>query len=463
MEFKINKSYQGVDSINGPLIFIKSVKGAIFGEIARIKLPSGEEKLARIVEINREFTVLQLYGSSAGINPKNVTITFTGSTYHMGVSIDMLGRVFDGLGRPIDGLRAPSAEFTRDVNGLVLNPVERAYPHDFIQTGISAIDVMNTLVRGQKLPIFSGAGLPHNKLAAQIAAQAKSKSGNPFAVVFAAMGIRHDDAEFFRSSFKETGALRNTALFLNLADDPAIERLVTPRVALTLAEYLAYDKGMDVLVILTDMTAYAESLREIAAARGEVPSRKGFPGYMYSDLSTIYERAGRVKGREGSVTQVPILTMPGDDITHPIPDLTGYITEGQIVIGRSLFGQGIYPSIDLMPSLSRLMKDAIGEGLTRDDHPKLFVQLYASYARAIEVRAIAAIVSEEEMTPSDKRYLKFGKEFEHRFINQDYRENRTIEESLDLAWEILSLLPKSELTNISSKDLVRHYKGGDEE
>lgn len=463
MDFKIKKSYEGVDSINGPLIFVKATQGVSFGEIAELKLPNGSTQLARVIEINDKFTILQLYGSSAGIDPAKLSVKFTGETYHIGVSTDMLGRVFDGLGRPLDGLRPPDAEFMRDVNGLVLNPVERAYPHDFIQTGISAIDVMNTLVRGQKLPIFSGAGLPHNKLAAQIAAQAKSKSGNPFAVVFVAMGIRHDDATFFRDSFKETGALRNTALFLNLADDPAIERLVTPRVALTVAEYLAYDKGMDVLVILTDLTSYAESLREIAAARGEVPSRKGFPGYMYSDLSTIYERAGRVKGREGSVTQVPILTMPGDDITHPIPDLTGYITEGQIVIGRTLFGQGIYPSIDLMPSLSRLMKDAIGEDLTREDHPKLFIQLYASYARAIEVRAIAAIVSEDEMSPTDKLYLKFGRSFEQNFINQGYEENRSIDESLDLAWEILSVLPKSELTNLSSKDLIRYYKGAEED
>lgn len=459
MHIKIQKNYEGVYSIVGPLVIVDAIANAAYGEIASLTTQTGDVKLARVIEVNEKFTILQLYGSSAGIDPKKVSVKFWGETYHLGVSTEMLGRIFDGLGRPIDGLRAPNPEFERDVNGLVLNPVEREYPHDCIQTGISAIDVMNTLVRGQKLPIFSGAGLPHNQLAAQIVSQSTSKSGNPFVVVFGAMGIRHDDAAFFIDSFKSTGALKNTALFLNLADDPAIERLITPRVALTLAEYLAYDKGMDVLVILTDMTAYAESLREIAAARGEVPSRKGFPGYMYSDFSTIYERAGRVKGRPGSVTQIPILTMPGDDITHPVPDLTGFITEGQIVLGRNLFGQGIVPPIELLPSLSRLMKDAIGKGLTREDHPKLFMQLYSSYARALEVRAIAAIVSEEEMTPIDQDYLKFGKMFEEEFINQRFDENRSIDESLDLAWKILSILPKSELTNMSTQELLRYYQG----
>ena len=463
MDLQIKKTYKGLKSINGPLMVVKAVPDVSFGELAEITLKDGSVKLAVVIEVNKDSIVLQLYGHTSGIEPDTTQIKFLQQTFQIGVSEKMLGRVFDGLGSPIDGIRMPDADEYRDINGEPLNPVEREYPHDFIQTGISAIDVMNTLVRGQKLPIFSSAGLPHNQLAAQLTAQAKSKSGNPFAVVFAAMGIRHDDATYFIDSFKETGALNTTALFLNYADDPAIERLVTPRVALTLAEYLAYDKGMDVLVILTDMTAYAEALREIAAARGEVPSRKGFPGYMYSDFSTIYERAGRVKGREGSVTQVPILTMPGDDITHPIPDLTGYITEGQIVLDRSLNGQNILPPINLMPSLSRLMKDAIGKDLTREDHPKLFMQLYASYAKALEVRAIAAIVSEEEMSDLDRLYLKFGREFENRFINQSFHVNRSIEESLNLAWEILSVLPKSELTNISTKELLMYYVGKQDE
>jgi len=463
MDIKIIKSYEGVHAINGPLIFLNVIPDVSFGEIAELTLEDGTTILASVIEVNEEFTILQLYGNSTGINPKTVSVKFSQDTFHLGVSTDMLGRIFDGIGQPIDGLRYPDAEVKRDINGYALNPIERTYPHDFIQTGITAIDIMNTLVRGQKLPIFSGAGLPHNQLAAQIAAQAKSKSGNEFAVVFATMGIRHDDATYFINSFKETGALKNTALFLNLADDPAIERLITPRVALTLAEFLAYDKGMDVLVILTDMTSYAEALREIAAARGEVPSRKGFPGYMYSDFSTIYERAGRVKGSEGSVTQVPILTMPGDDMTHPIPDLTGYITEGQIVLDRNLYGQNILPPIAVMPSLSRLMKDAIGEGLTREDHPKLFMQLYSAYAKTIEIRAIAAIVSEEEMSEIDKVYLKFGREFEQVFINQGFHENRSIEESLNIAWEILSILPKSELTNMGTKELLRYYKGNIED
>ncbi len=463
MDIQIKKSYRGLKAINGPLIFVKAVPDVSFGELAEIQLEDGTTKLAIVIDITKEITVLQLYGNTAGINPTTTQVKFLQKNFEIGVSKQMLGRVFDGLGRPIDGIRMPDAEEIRDINGFPLNPVARSYPHDFIQTGISAIDVMNTLVRGQKLPIFSSAGLPHNQLAAQLAAQAKSKSGNPFAVVFAAMGIRHDDATFFIESFKETGALNNTALFLNYADDPAIERLVTPRAALTLAEYLAFEKDMDVLVILTDMTAYAESLREIAAARNEVPSRKGFPGYMYSDLSTIYERAGRVKGKEGSVTQVPILTMPGDDITHPVPDLTGFITEGQIVLDRIMHGQNFAPPINLMPSLSRLMKDAIGEGLTREDHPKLFMQLYASYARSIEMKAIAAIVSEEEMSDTDRLYLKFGREFERKFINQGFNVNRSIEESLNLAWEILSIFPKSELTNIGTKELIRYYKGKDED
>lgn len=459
MDLKITKSYQGLQAVNGPLIFVKTVSGVSYGEITELTFEDGSTSLAIVIDITPEYTALQLYGSSAGVNLKSTSVKFTQETLKLGVSTEMLGRVFNGLGQPIDGLNMPKREYYRDINGNPLNPVQREYPHDFIQTGVSAIDTMNTVVRGQKLPIFSGSGLPHNQLAAQITAQAKSKSGNEFAVVFAAMGMRHDDATFFINSFKETGALKNTVLFMNYADDPAIERLITPRMALTLAEYLAFDKEMDVLVILSDMTSYAEALREISAARGELPSRKGFPGYMYSDLSTIYERAGRVKGKNGSVTQIPILTMPGDDITHPIPDLTGFITEGQIVLDRNLHGAGIYPPISLIPSLSRLMKDAIGEGLTRKDHPSLFMQLYAAYAKALDVRAIASIVSEDEMSYTDKLYLKFGKEFEYNFINQGITDNRSIDESLTLAWKILSILPKQELTNMSSQDLLRYYTG----
>ncbi|MGL4562883.1 MAG: V-type ATP synthase subunit B [Brevinema sp.] len=462
MDLKILKSYKGLQAVNGPLVFVKTIPGVSYGEITELTFEDGTTSLAAVIEITEEHTALQLYGNSAGINLKTTSIKFTQETLKLGVSQDMLGRIFNGLGQPIDGLHIPQKEFDRDINGLALNPIQREYPHDFIQTGISAIDTMNTVVRGQKLPIFSGAGLPHNLLAAQITAQATSKSGNQFAVVFAAMGMRHDDGTYFIESFRETGALNNAVLFMNYADDPAIERLITPRMALTLAEYLAFDKEMDVLVILSDMTAYAEALREISAARGELPSRKGFPGYMYSDLSTIYERAGRVRGKKGSVTQIPILTMPGDDITHPIPDLTGFITEGQIVLDRNLHSAGIYPPLALIPSLSRLMKDAIGDGLTRKDHPSLFMQLYASYAKALDVRAIAAIVSEEEMTDVDKLYLKFGREFEYNFINQGMTENRSIEESLTLAWKLISILPKRELINLNSQDLDRYYVGAED-
>ncbi len=457
--FEISKERIGINSIKGPILIIEGVKGVGYDEVFEIKLEDGSERRGKVLETSDDFVVLQLFEGTSGINPKTSRVRFTGKPLEIGLSEKMLGRVFNGAGKPIDNLFDIIPETYRNVNGESLNPVVREYPREYIETGITAIDLMNTLVRGQKLPIFSAAGLPHNELAAQIAAQAKlpgEEAGN-FAVVFAAMGIKNDDAFFFINNFEERGALKNVVMFLNLANDPPIERIVTPRVALTVAEYLAYDKGKHVLVILTDMTSYCEALREIANARGEVPARKGFPGYMYSDLATIYERAGRVKGRTGSITQVPILTMPNDDITHPVPDLTGYITEGQIVLSRDLYGKGIYPPIDVLPSLSRLMKDSIGKGYTRDDHPHLFMQLYASYARVKEVRSIASIVGEEELTPVDKAYLKFGNEFERNFIGQGFTEDRSIEYSLGLGWKMLSILPKTELSGLKEEEIEKYY------
>ncbi len=457
--FEISKEHIGINSIRGPIIIIENIKNVGYDEVVEVKLEDGTERRGKVLETSDEFVVIQLFEGTGGINPKSSRVRFTGKPLEIGLSEKMLGRVFNGTGKPIDGLFDIISETYRNINGESINPVAREYPREYIETGISAIDLMNTLIRGQKLPIFSAAGLPHNELAAQIAAQAKlpgEEAGN-FAVVFAAMGIKNDDAFFFINNFEERGALKNVVMFLNLANDPPIERIVTPRIALTVAEYLAFEKGMHVLVILTDMTSYCEALREIANARGEVPARKGFPGYMYSDLATIYERAGRVKGKTGSITQVPILTMPNDDITHPVPDLTGYITEGQIVLSRELNGRGIYPPIDILPSLSRLMKDSIGKGYTREDHPHLFMQLYASYARVKEVRSIASIVGEEELGPVDKAYLKFGNEFERNFIGQGFTEDRSIEQSLELGWKMLSILPKTELTGLKEEEIEKYY------
>ena len=457
--FEITTEHIGINSIKGPILIVEGIKGVGYDEVVIVKLEDGSERRGKVLETSDEFVVVQLFEGTSGINPKTSRVRFTGKPLEIGLSEKMLGRVFNGVGKPIDGLFDIIPETYRNVNGEPLNPVVRAYPREYIQTGISAIDLMNTLVRGQKLPIFSAAGLPHNELAAQIAAQAKlpgEEEGN-FAVIFAAMGIKNDDAFFFINNFEERGALKNVVMFLNLASDPPIERIVTPRVALTVAEFLAYERGKHVLVILTDMTSYCEALREIATARGEVPARKGFPGYMYSDLATIYERAGRVKGREGSITQVPILTMPNDDITHPVPDLTGYITEGQIVLSRELYGKGIYPPIDILPSLSRLMKDSIGKGYTRDDHPHLFMQLYACYAKVKEVRSIASIIGEEELSPVDKAYLKFGNEFERNFIGQGFTEDRTMEYSLSLGWKMISILPKTELTGLKEEEINKYY------
>jgi V/A-type H+/Na+-transporting ATPase subunit B len=465
MPVEMTKEHIGISGIKGPLVIVEGMKGIGYDELVEIKLPDGTERHGKVLESSEQAVIVQLFEGTSGINPKKSRILFKGKPFEIGLSENVLGRVFNGLGKPTDGLADIIPETTRNVNGEPLNPVVRAYPREYIETGVSAIDLMNTLVRGQKLPIFSAAGLPHNELAAQIAAQAKlpgEESGN-FAVVFAAMGIKHDDAFFFINNFEETGALKNVVMYLNLADDPSIERIITPRVALTTAEYLAYEKGKHVLVILTDMTSYCEALREVASARGEVPARKGFPGYMYSDLSTIYERAGRVKGRPGSITQVPILSMPNDDITHPVPDLTGYITEGQIVLSRELNGKGIYPPIDILPSLSRLMKDSIGKGYTRDDHPHLFMQLYASYARVKEVRSIASIVGEEELGKVDQAYLKFGNQYEHNFVGQGFHEDRSMEDSLSHGWKMVSMLPKTELSGLKEEEIEKYYQGGKEE
>lgn len=450
----------GIKKVEGPLIFLEPVKDVSYDEFVEIELEDGSIRHGRVLETGFGGILIQVFEGTFGIPPKSTKVKFTGKPLMFGVSESVLGRIFNGRGEPIDGLPNIVAEEYRNVNGSALNPSVRAYPRDFIQTGISAIDVMNTLVRGQKLPIFSGAGLPHNELALQIALQAKVRGQEEqFAIIFAAMGVKYDDAIFFKKTLEESGNLSNTVMFINLANDPVVERLLTPRIALTVAEYLAFEKNYHVLVILTDMTNYCEALREVATALGEVPARKGFPGYMYSDLATIYERAGRVKGKEGSVTQIPILTMPNDDITHPIPDLTGYITEGQIVLSRDLYTKGIYPPIDVLPSLSRLMKDGIGEGKTRWDHPRLFMQLYASYSRVKEVRDIASIVGEEELSMIDKLYLKFGDAFETKFIAQGFKENRSLEYSLDLAWDIISILPADELTALTPKEINAFYRG----
>ncbi|MEB3844624.1 MAG: ATP synthase subunit B [Desulfurococcales archaeon] len=451
------KEYSRIREIKGPLLIVEGVSGVAFDEIVEVELQSGEKRRGRVLDVSKGVAVVQVFEGTTGITTTGTKVRFLGRPLEIPVSEDMLGRIFNGLGEPIDGGPPVLAEEERDVNGAPLNPAEREFPEDFIQTGVSAIDGMNTLVRGQKLPIFSGSGLPHNILAAQIARQATVRGeGEEFAVVFAAIGIKYDDYLFFKKFFEETGALNRVAMFVNLADEPAMIRLVTPRAALTLAEYLAFERDMHVLVILTDMTNYAEALREISAAREEVPGRQGYPGYLYSDLASIYERAGRVKGKKGSITQMPILTMPNDDITHPIPDLTGYITEGQIVLSRELYNRGIYPPINVLMSLSRLMKEGIGPGKTREDHAAVSNQLYSAYSRGVELRSLAAVVGEESLSPTDRKYLEFADAFEKRFLKQGERENRTIEQTLDIAWEILSILPEEELTNIK-EELIRKY------
>jgi len=451
--------YSNIAEIKGPLVIVDGVENAAFDELVEIETNEGEKRLGKVLEVGNGKAIVQVFEGTTGLSVSGTNAKFVGKVMEMPVSEQILGRVFDGLGRPKDGLPDLVAESFLDINGAPMNPAEREYPKDFIQTGVSVIDGMLTLVRGQKLPIFSGSGMSHNILAAQIARQASVVGTNDeFAVVFAAIGVQYSEAEYFRRSLEESGALKRSVLFLNLADDPAIERIITPRVALTVAEYLAYDLGMHVLVILTDMTNYAEALREISAAREEVPGRKGYPGYLYTDLSTIYERAGRLKGKNGSVTQMPILSMPSDDITHPIPDLTGYITEGQIVLGRDLFRQGVYPPVNILMSLSRIMKDGIGEGKTRADHQEVSNQNYDAYSRSQEVRALAGIVGKAGLTPVDLNYMNFGDEFENKFLTQAIDENRTIEETLALQWSTISNLPKNELTKVKDKFIEQYYK-----
>lgn len=452
------KEYRTIQEVAGPLMLVRGVENVHFDELGEIELANGETRRCRVLEIDGSNALVQLFESSTGINLSNSKVRFLGRSMELGVSEDMLGRVFDGLGRPIDDGPEILPDARMDINGLPMNPAARSYPEEFIQTGVSAIDGLNTLVRGQKLPIFSASGLPHAQLAAQIARQAKVRgSGENFAVVFAAMGITFEEANFFTESFKETGAIDRTVLFINLANDPAVERIATPKMALTAAEYLAFEKDMHVLVILTDITNYADALREVSAARKEVPGRRGYPGYMYTDLATMYERAGRQKGKKGSITMIPILTMPEDDKTHPIPDLTGYITEGQIVLDRQLHGQAIYPPINVLPSLSRLMKDGIGEGFTREDHQDVANQLFSCYAKVGDARALASVIGEDELSPLDKKYLEFGTAFEENFVGQRADENRTIQETLDKGWELLSMIPREELDRIDTKILDKYY------
>ncbi len=450
--------YTGLSEMQGSLIVLDGVRNVAYDELAEISLADGSRRYGRVIQIDGERVVLQVFEGTSGIDMENVNTSFTGHPILMPLSREVLGRVFNGSGKPIDGLGEVFTEESKDINGSAINPVSRQYPNSCILTGISAIDATSTLIRGQKLPIFSGAGMSHNELAAQIVHQAKVIGENEdFAIVFCAMGVKNDTAEYFIRSFEESGAIGRVAMFLNMASDPIIERILAPRCALTAAEFLAFKHGYHVLVIMTDMTSYCEALREFSSSKGEIPSRKGFPSYMYSDLASLYERAGMIRGLTGSVTQVPILTMPNDDISHPIPDLTGYITEGQIVLSRELDQKGIYPPIAVLPSLSRLMKDGIGEGFTREDHPDLSNQLFASYSAVADARSLASVIGEEELSYIDKKYLDFGKQFEQSFISQGENDDRSLNETLDLGWELLSMLPKSELSRVSEKFLDKYY------
>ena len=450
--------YLGLSEVNGPLVVLEGVKNASYEEIVEFTVDGNEKKLGRIVAVYEDKAVIQVFEGTSSMSLTNTHTRLTGHPMEIGLSEEILGRTFDGIGKPIDRMGPIDAEVRRNVNGLPLNPVTRKYPRNYIHTGISAIDGLTTLIRGQKLPIFSGNGLPHDQLAAQIVQQASlGDSDEKFAIVFAAMGVKYDVAEFFRRTFEESGVSDHVVMFLNLANDPVVERLITPKVALTAAEYLAFEKGMHILVILTDITSFCEAMREVSSSRGEIPSRKGYPGYLYSELATLYERAGIVQGVEGSVTQIPILTMPNDDITHPIPDLTGYITEGQIVLDRQLHGQSIYPPISVPPSLSRLMKDGIGEGYTRADHQDVANQLFSCYAKVGDARSLASVIGEDELSPIDKQYLVFGNEFEHEFIGQGMDENRSMEDTLNKAWELLGLLPREELDRVNTKVLDQYY------
>ena len=451
--------YRGVKSVDGPIVVVKRSDNVFYGEIVSVRDRIGEKRTGRVIDVSEEFAVVQIFGSTSGIDLESTTIEFLDTPMELRVSEGLLGRIFNGLGKPIDGYPEIISSKKINVNGYPINPYARVYPRDFIQTGISAIDGMNTLIRGQKLPIFSGNGLPHNKLAAQIIRQAQIRnSDEDFVMVFAGMGIKYDVARFFIDTFEKSGVLSKVVMFQSLADAPSIERIITPRCALTAAEYLAYEKGMHVLVVMTDMTNYCEALREISTTRGEVPGRKGYPGYLYSDLAELYERAGKIKGSKGSITQIPILTMPNDDISHPIPDLTGYITEGQIVLDRELAQKGTYPPVAGLPSLSRLMKDGIGPEMTREDHKDVSSQLFAAYSKVKTIRNLASIIGEEELSDVDKMYLRFGEAFETQFLAQDEFENRTIEQTLDIGWKTLALLPRDELYRIKS-EFIEKYMG----
>jgi len=455
----VRNEYLRLDRIEGPFVVLSEVSDAAYDEIVELYADNGQSgRKGRVVLLDEDKAVVQVFGSTTGLSSINTSVRFTGKPLTIPLSKEILGRTFNGIGEAIDGGGAVYSPSRGDINGRPVNPVARQYPRNFIQTGISSIDLLLTLIRGQKLPIFSGNGLPHNELAVQIVRQARiaSEEGSDFAIVFAAMGVRHDEADFFIRSFEESGVLERVVMYINLADDPIVERITTPRCALTAAEYLAFEHGMHILVILTDMTSYCEALREISASREEVPSRKGYPGYLYSDLASLYERAGMMKGRKGSITQIPILTMPNDDITHPVPDLTGYITEGQIVLSRDIYQNNIYPPVDVLPSLSRLMKDGIGKGYTREDHPDLANQIFSTYSRVKEVRDLAQVIGEDSLSDTDARYLEFGRQFEERLIKQGFNENRDITQTLDLGWHLLSIMPQEELDRISP-EIYRKY------
>ncbi|SKC56698.1 V-type ATP synthase subunit B [Maledivibacter halophilus] len=455
----MKKEYLKLDKIEGPLIILSDVEDVSYGEILDIDA-GGKKRKGKVIRVEGDKVVAQVFEGTAGMSTQNSSVRFTGKPFEIPLSKEILGRTFNGIGQPIDKGGKVYSEKKYNVNGRPINPVARKYPRNYIQTGISSIDILSTLIRGQKLPIFSGSGMSHNELAAQIVKQAKisSDSNEEFGIVFAAIGVKHDDANYFKRSFEESGAIQRVAMYLNLADDPIVERTIAPRCALTAAEYLAFEEGMHILVIMTDITSYCEALREISSAREEVPSRKGYPGYLYSDLATLYERAGMMKDSKGSITLLPILTMPNDDITHPVPDLTGYITEGQIVLGRELYQNNIYPPVNILPSLSRLMKDGIGEGFTREDHPEISNQLFASYSRVQEVRALSQIIGEDDLSKVDRKYMEFGRKFEGQFITQGFDENRDVEESLNLAWNILGILPEEELDRLSPEMIEKYYK-----
>ncbi|MBO4731509.1 MAG: V-type ATP synthase subunit B [Spirochaetaceae bacterium] len=456
--------HRGITSVDGPIVVVKRTENIFYDEIVAVRDRDGEKRTGRVIDVSEEYAVVQIFGSTNGIDMESSTVEFLDTPMELRVSEGLLGRIFNGLGKPIDGYPEIISSKKINVNGYPINPFARIYPRDFIQTGISAIDGMNTLIRGQKLPIFSGNGLPHNKLAAQIIRQAKIRSSDEnFVMVFAGMGIKYDVARFFTDTFEQSGVLSKVVMFLSLADAPSIERIITPRCALTAAEYLAYDKGMHVLVVMTDMTNYCEALREISTTRGEVPGRKGYPGYLYSNLAELYERAGKIKGSNGSITQIPILTMPNDDISHPIPDLTGYITEGQIVLDREFSQKGMYPPVAGLPSLSRLMKDGIGTGMTREDHKDVSSQLFAAYSKVKTIRNLAAIIGEEELSELDKKYLRFGEAFERDFLSQGEFENRTIEQTLDIGWKVLSILPREELYRIKPEFIAKYLKNNEED